>query len=174
MRLAIAALLIATSTASAGPFELGASLGIAQDKAYDSSTHALGVFARAGLFPGLAAQVEVAKLENDTMGTQIRSGSGLLVIDLGVSHVLPVAPILFGGAGFDTTSDINADRTFAHGELGAGLEYRSGALVIGADVRIGARKLVTDRETGVLTYLEPLTLSEGEYRSARLTLGVAF
>jgi len=176
MRSALLALavLAAPTLARANPFELGASLGVGQDKAYDATNHTLGVFLRAGLLPALAAQLELGKVDNDQMGTQIRTGGGLLVLDLGVSKVVPVAPILFGGIGFDTTHDLNADRTFAHGEVGAGLEYRSGALAIGADVRLGARKLVDDRETGLLTYLEPLTLSEGEYRSARLTLGVVF
>jgi hypothetical protein len=108
------------------------------------------------------------------MGVQIRTGGALLVLDLGISHVIPLAPILFAGVGFDTTSDIDANRKYAHGELGAGLEYRSGALAIGADVRLGTRKLVENEMTSVLTYYEPLTLSEGEYRSARLTLGIMF
>ena len=120
----------------------------------------------------ISAQLEIAKLDNDQMGTRVRTGSTLLVLDLGHGAL---APIAFGGVGLDSTSSINADRRYAHVELGAGVEYRAlGGLTLGADVRIGTRKLLDDQPTGVLTYLEPLTLSEGQYRSARITLGARF
>jgi len=163
---------IAAAPAAANPLELGASLGVNEDATYQASSRALGVFVRAGLGPMISAQLELAKLDNDQMGTTVRTGSGLLVVDLGHAGLVP---LVLGGVGVDTTSDVDADRTYAHVELGAGLEYRAaGGLRIGADIRIGTRKLVEDRSTGLLTTYEPLTLSPGDYRSARVTVGVAF
>ena len=158
--------------AAANPLEIGASLGVNEDMSYQASSHALGVFGRIGLAPAISGQLELAKLDNDQMGTAVRTGNALIVVDLGHGSL---APIALAGVGMDTTSDINADRRYAHAELGAGLEYRAlGGVTLGADVRIGTRKLVDDRETGLLTAYEPLTLSAGDYRSARITLGVTF
>ncbi len=171
MRTVLAILLVA-SPAAANPFEIGASLGVSEDQSYQATSHSLGVFARAGLAPMLSAQLELAKLDNDAMGTTVHTGTGLLILDLGSGTL---APIAFAGVGLDSTSDSNADRRFAHVELGAGLEYRALAgLTVGADIRIGTRKLIDDQESGIETYYEPLTLSEGQYRSAHITVGARF
>jgi hypothetical protein len=171
MRCLFVVMLLA-SPAVANPLQLGASYGIDEDQTYQATSHALGIFARVGIAPMIGAQLDIAKLDNDSMGTTIRTGSGLLVVDLAVGSVVPIA---FGGLGLDATHDLISDRTFAHAELGAGLEYRAlGGLVIGADVRIGARKVIGETDRAIEAFYEPITLGEGEYRAARLTLAARF
>jgi hypothetical protein len=160
-------------------------LGVAQSKIDGQSgadpDQALGLFGRIGLTPRLSAQLEVTRLKSDTESAEVRTGTGLLVVDLGSRGAL--VPIILVGLGIDKAADpYGGSQSGSHIEGGFGLEYRaSGGLTIGADVRMGGRSVEQTREVlpldarqGEIALYYPTTLDEGEYRAARLTLGVRF
>ena len=171
MRLWILALLALPSLADARPFTAGVGIGRTQAKAdaqgdaYDTAE----VFGRLGFTKRLAAQVELAKI-----GDGIRTGTALLVVELG-SHP-HIVPTLSAGFGVDRSNYANG----THTEGGFGLEYRSdGGLVIGGEFRLGGRSItdetvLLDAPTGVAYYYQPSTLSSGEYRTARVFAAVRF
>jgi hypothetical protein len=182
MRLALA-LVLAASPAAANPITLGANVGLSQTKT-DSNGDAnrtLGVFARLGLGARVAGQLELAQIESQTSATDdIKQGGAFLLADFAGGAVVPL--VLIGG-GIDRESWGFGDATYARAEAGLGLELRTaGGFVLGADVRLGTRTVLMQSKSDVLAnmgpsqiaLLTPETLHEGEYRSARVTLGVTF
>jgi hypothetical protein len=181
MRLAAAlAVLVVPSLAAAGPMSAGVSFGETQSKidATAGANRTLGVFGRLGFTPRVAGQLEIQRIQtDDTSQTDIRTATGLLVVDLGAGKHL--VPTILAGFGFDkATTSYGYDTTATHLEGGFGLEYRAdGGLTIGADVRMGGRSITQDTKAvplGTVALYAPSTLQEGEYRSARLTVGVRF
>ena len=181
MRLAAAAIILAIpSTAPAAPLMGGVSVGETQSKvdAAGSGNHTIGVFGRLGFTPRLSGQLEIQRLQTDDQQTDIRTATGLIVFDLGSGkHFVPT---IFAGFGFDKASSVyGAETNATHTEGGFGLEYRAdGGLTIGADVRMGGRSLSQDMTAvplkNTIALYAPSTLHEGEYRSARLTVGIRF
>ncbi len=177
MRLVLLALLV-PSLASARPITVGAAYGITQSKvdANADPNTTLNIFGRLGLNPRLGAQLELQRIQTDSSGTDIRTGTALLALDLGAGHHL--VPMILAGAGFDNASSTYEQVSGYHVEGGLALEYRAdGGLVVGGDLRIGGRSLDQPKTvplTGAAYLYAPQTLSDGEYRSARLYVGVRF
>ena len=171
MRLWILALLALPSLADARPFTAGVGIGRTQAKAdaqgdaYDTAE----VFGRLGFTKRLAAQVELAKI-----GDGIRTGTALLVVELG-SHP-HLVPTLSAGFGLDRTEF----ETGQHMEGGLGLEYRSdGGLVLGAEFRLGGRSVdqtiyYATADVGTTAFVATESLQKGEYRTGRLFAAVRF
>ncbi|HVK85119.1 MAG TPA: outer membrane beta-barrel protein [Kofleriaceae bacterium] len=176
------------SVAAARPFTAGVDLGLSHSEANDTAgtepSTTLGVFARLGLTSRLAGQIELQRIRtDDTYGTggDIKTATALLVVELGRSGRL--VPTLMAGIGLDRATGYYMEKAH-HLEGGFGLEYRAdGGFTLGADVRMGGRTL--DEETfyaypedartdGYATLYAPSPLQAGEYRSARITLGVRF
>ena len=198
MRTALCALALLTSTASAdvvsppaeGPhsrFTAGVDLGLTQ-AAKDADTydanHTLGLFARIGLTPRLSTQLEITKLDTQDDSTSIRVYSANVVIDIANGgHWMPM---ILAGVGIDRGStSYGLDASGHHIEGGVGLEYRAeGGFIAGLDLRLGGRTIdeppVAAQPgplglTGSQIRLAPATtLSDGEYRSARLYMAVHF
>ena len=90
--------------------------------------------------------------------------------------------MILAGVGLDSASTSWGESTDAHHfEGGYGLEYRAdGGLVVGGDARIGGRSIDSQSSgtvpvmTGVALRAPASTLEEGEYRSARVYVGVRF
>lgn len=180
MRLVLLALLI-PSLASGRPITVGAAAGITQSKADANSdpNTTVNVFGRIGLNRRVAAQLELQRIETDNTGTDIRTGTVLVALDLGAGKHL--VPMILAGAGLDAaTTSYGAETDAHHFEGGFALEYRAdGGLVLGGDLRIGGRSIDSQSGiamplTGVSYILAPSTISDGEYRSARLYVGVRF
>ncbi|MDB4964075.1 MAG: hypothetical protein JWP01_4074 [Myxococcales bacterium] len=183
--------LFAPAAATAGPVTAGVNLGLAQSKIDGESgadaSHTLGLFGRLGFTPRVAGQLELARIQTDEYSSvDIRSATALLVVELGARGRL--VPILVAGIGLASASNSYGGSTEAHHiEGGLGLEYRAeGGLTIGADARLGGRTLHQDQDiaypatgcidcrvTGIALYA-PSNLQEGEYRSARITVGIRF
>lgn len=181
LTLALALPLAHSSVASAEtPVTAGVSVGVshslADDEAGLDGSRTLGLFGRLGLTPRLAGQLEVARFDTDDgSGTNIRTGTAALVVDLTTGGKRWV-PTLLGGVGIARESHDFGGTTARHGEVGLGLEYRgSGGLVIGVDARVGGRILEEQvvAQDDVL-FFAPSRLQGGEYRSARLWAGVRF
>jgi hypothetical protein len=90
-----------------------------------------------------------------------------------------VVPTIIAGVGLDSADDGFSTQRGHHIEGGLGLEYRSpGGFTIGADVRLGGRSVEQDEvvinDDDVVFLVGPDRLTEGEYRSARVWLGVRF
>lgn len=154
----------------------------AQSGADASST--FGLFVRGHLTRALQFQGELSKLQTDAgSGSTIRSGNGAFVLELAHTGLVPFALV---GLGVDVVSqDYGSDQHFFHEELGVGVEYRfRNGLTVGTDLRMGNRT-----QTGAQTYYAqggggvpvggvklytPSNLSEGEYRSMHLNVGVKF
>jgi hypothetical protein len=173
------ALLALASTAAAGPITAGVGVGRVQaeqdwDGEADGTLHAFG---RLGLAQRVGAQLELQKIEG-TYGTQVRTLTALLVVELGESGRL--VPTMFGGFGTDRADDgYGYVQRGSHIEGGLGLEYRlDGGLVLMADVRLGGRKVDDDvriyaEPTGTTALYAP-ALIEGEYRSLRAGVALRF
>jgi hypothetical protein len=180
MRLALATIVLCalSSLATAGPISAGVGLGRVQSKidANGDGNDTKQIFGRLGMTPRLSAQLELARIEGD--GANIRSGTALLVVDLGSKGRL--VPILLAGAGLARSSDgYGYEVSGKHTEGGFGLEYRAaGGLTIGADVRLGGRWIEGDKlvplRAGTIAYYSPATLEAGEYRSAQITAAIRF
>lgn len=185
-RALVFALLALPSVAAARPITAGVDLGLSHSE-YNSNTDTdasstLGVFARVGLTSRLAAQLEVQRIRmDDTYGTaaDLKTGTALLVVELGATGRL--VPTLKVGIGLDRASGYYGDTTSGHHiEGGFGLEYRlDGGLTLGADVRMGGRSIDQQTEYAYddrpeIALYAPSALQAGEYRSARVTLGVRF
>lgn len=202
--LAIALVTLALPTiAAARPFTAGVDLGLSHSEANDTSglepSTTLGVFARLGLTSRLAGQVELQRIRTDDAygtGGDIKTATALLVVELGSRGRL--VPTLMAGIGLDRANGYYPQKAH-HIEGGFGLEYRaSGGFTLGLDVRMGGRSIDDDAKTlpiaggiepdvsartapcggdeehGTIAYYAPAGLEEGEYRTARLTLGVRF
>jgi hypothetical protein len=195
MRHAFAAVLasaffVVPAIAAAGPVTAGINLGLSQSKIDGQSgadaSHTLGLFGRLRFTPRVAGQLEVSRIQTDQYsGVDIRSATALLVVELGAKGRL--VPILVAGLGLDSATNSYGDSTDAHHiEGGLGLEYRAeGGLTIGADARLGGRTLhqqdvaypattCLESDRTRIAYYAPSNLQDGEYRSARITLGIRF
>nr|HEX4313152.1 hypothetical protein [Kofleriaceae bacterium] len=179
-----------STVAFANPVELGAGVGLTQasSDAQDnqSSRQADTLFARVGVFGPISAQAEIGRV--DSTGSSVRSVTAAAVLELGHRRVVP---FILAGVGADTQSDSVGDsNTYQRYEGGVGLEYRaSGGLTIGVDLREGTRTGGPGPQvfetapsdggsvSGGTTHLAPLynnALTTGEYRTARVTIGVSF
>jgi hypothetical protein len=83
------------------------------------------------------------------------------------------------GIGFDWSTSYDYTTSATHIEGGFGLEYRTDAgITVGADLRMGGRtggdQSLATPGGPILERYVPSTLHDGEYRSARLTVGVHF
>ncbi len=191
MRLALVlAVMLVPAVAVAGPITAGVNLGIDHSKeAAQSGTDAsrtFGLFGRLGLTPRLSAQLEVSKIRSADESTEIRSVTGLLVVDLSSSATLvPVLLVGFGGDWSESSYGdcvvcaVDSTQSATHIEGGFGLEYRApGGLTIGADVRMGGRSMdnhdVVIQDAPVRALYYPAGMREGEYRNARIRLGIRF
>ena len=187
MRLAAAllALALAPAIAAARPVTLGISAGVHHDEADpdDESNRTLGLFGRVAFSSRVWGQLEVLKIETDDAyytPTTIRTATVLLGVDL-VSQGRWV-PTIKVGAGLDRASTEWDTEEGHHYEGGLGLEYRAeGGMTIGIDLRLGGRsvdepeyELLADDTEPAPLYWDGGGLREGEYRSARLWLGVTF
>lgn len=181
MRLAwtAAALALALpSLADARPVTFGAGVGRIQSKANadGDASDTLQVFGRLGFTPRLSGQLELMGIDDPSL--EIRTGTALLVVDLG-SHP-HLVPVLVAGFGFDKASGSWYEASGSHMEGGLGLEYRAdGGLTVGFDVRIGGRSIEETYKAypveGDIAYFTPINgFVAGEYRSARLTAGFRF
>jgi hypothetical protein len=179
LRPALAALVVlAPSLADARPITAGAGVGRVQaERDWDGEADdTLQLFGRLGLTRRLSGQLEIQKIEGSNSTAVVRTGTALLVVELGQSSRL--VPTLFAGLGIDRASTDYGSERGSHIEGGFGLEYRfDGGLSLLGDVRLGGRS-VDQSETVLLDTPMPGTydlyapmLIEGEYRSVRL--GVA-
>jgi len=177
--LCVVFVMVAARVAAAEPVLIGADVGVMHDQGQsDGST--LGAFVRMRVDRRAWAQFELGRTSLDQGGPSIRAApgssditqtSGVLIADLGDGALVPVA---IAGAGLDFASNIVRDNTYLHGEVGAGLELRTGALTFGIDVRMGTRTIVESNQRDVLVLYEPRILAEGTYTSGRLRLGLRF
>jgi outer membrane protein with beta-barrel domain len=184
MRLVLLALLVPTlvaATASARPITVGAAMGLTQAKvdANSDPNTTLSVFGRLGFNRHASAQLEFQRIETDSTGTDIRTGTLLVTLDL--SDGKHLVPMILAGAGLDSASTTYGNSTDAHHfEGGFALEYRAdGGLVVGGDLRIGGRSIdsqsaVAYPTVGVAYFAPAANLSDGEYRSARAYVGIRF
>jgi len=178
------AAVVAPTAATARPITAGISAGATQSKvdADQDANRTLGLYGRIGLTKRIAAQLELSKLQLDDAtnydGTTIRKMTALIAVDLLDRGAL--MPVLFAGMGIDRASNDWSETTGDHIEGGLGLEYRAeGGLTLGLDVRLGGRSIDQAYETlpvegDVALHAAPSQLREGEYRTARLTLGIRF
>jgi len=192
MRFAFAVVLVLVlvpSVAQARPrLAAGTALGLSQSKldSNDDASHTIGLFARIGITPRLATGLELQQFRTESeSGVSLRTWTVPLVVEL--SDNRHWVPTVVGAIGLDHQSEpFDGGAHGHHLEGGLGLEYRAdGGLTIGADARIGTRSMesdvVFDPSTagpemggGGVVFLVPSHLSEGEYRSLRLTLGIRF
>ncbi len=182
--LVVVAVIALPSVAAASPISAGINVGVTQSKedgaAGLDANDTIGLFGRLGFNKRVSGQLEVTRIKTDDgSGVNIRTATALLVIDLTSKGRL--VPTLSAGIGIDTASSEYGSTTDAHHiEGGLGLEYRAdGGVTIGAELRMGGRSI--DQEDvaypaveGDIAYYAPSSMREGEYRSARLFLGVRF
>lgn len=181
-RLALAALVLALpSLADARPITAGVGLGRIQAKsdADGGASDTVQLYGRIGLTSRISGQLELQKITLDGSSAVGRTGTALLVVDLG-SHP-HLVPTMFAGFGIDRgESGFGGEQTGHHIEGGFGLEYRaSGGFVVSADFRLGGRSVDQNLEvqpiaTDVALYYPSLPMREGEYRSARIGVGIRF
>ena len=174
---ALAAVLVMPSLANAGTITAGVSLGMTQSRADanagDGSNETLGIFGRLNLTSRVAGQLELLRTDSNAEGTTMRSGTALIVVDLGSGSRL--MPIMLAGIGFDSADDPNSFSSTSgyHIEGGFGLEYRAdGGLTFGADLRMGGRS-INNPEID-FGGAPPPSLANGDYRSARAYAAVRF
>jgi hypothetical protein len=181
--LLLAALALASRNAEARPAQLGISAGVIDDEvdSDEESNRTLGLFGRVGLTKRLAGQLEVMKIATDDATytpTTIRVATVLLVVDLVDSGRW--VPTLKVGAGIDRASTDYDTTEGTHYEGGFGLEYRADdGFTIGLDLRMGGRSVEEEPDYALEGRIAPLIydgggLREGEYRAARLTIGLIF
>lgn len=175
---AVAALV--PSLADARPLTAGVGFGrIDAERDWDGrDDKTLQLFGRLGLTQRVSGQLELQKIEGGSDAV-VRTFTALLVVELGTSGRL--VPTMFAGLGVDRGETSYASASGHHIEGGFGLEYRlDGGLSLMADVRLGGRSVDQDEtvilDAGMLTYVDlyaPI-LIEGEYRSARVGVGLRF
>lgn len=175
----IAVLLGLASVADARPVTVGVGAGVIEaDQDWDGeSDDTLQVFGRLGLTSRVSGQLEWQKIESSQTDSVTRTGTALIVVELGKSGRL--VPTMFAGVGVDHGENpYGGAENGSHIEGGFGLEYRiDGGLVIMGDVRLGGRS-VDQSETVILdspmsSIYAPI-LIEGEYRSARIGVALRF
>ncbi|MCX5744356.1 MAG: outer membrane beta-barrel protein [Proteobacteria bacterium] len=184
MRLAFVGLLLAASTSpvlAEGRFSAGLGLGLTQSAvdAGADANHTLNLFGRVQLTNRLAGQLEVTRIATeDGSGTDLRAVAGVVVFDLGRGRVVPT---ILAGLGIDNETNAYQDTDYTNAFLGLGLEYRApNGLTVGADLRMGSRTAdaqpvyTGNPVPGTLARTAPSSLSDGEYRAARVTVGVRF
>jgi hypothetical protein len=169
------------SIADARPLTAGVGLGRFQaENDWDGEADdTLQLFGRLGLTSRISGQLEIQKIEGSTEAIT-RSLTAHLVVELGQSGRL--VPTMFAGLGVDRGTTSYASQSGHHIEGGFGLEYRlDGGLSLMADVRLGGRSIDQSDEHVYLdekmpTYVDLYapTLIEGEYRSARVGVGLRF
>ncbi len=188
----VAVVAVTGPAAAEGRITAGIGLGLthseadALDGAEPNST--VGLWGRLRLGSRISAQLELTRIKADdgadTYGysdpVAMRQVSALLVVDLARSGK-SLVPIALVGAGIDNEVTTYSDKDFVHALLGAGLEYRAAnGLTIGADLRMGTRTSSEPQyktqpvQEGVLFREAPSRLAEGEFRTARLTVGIRF
>jgi len=185
MRLALALVIaLVPQLAQARPrVTAGTALGLAQSKldSNDDASRTIGLFARIAITPRLATGLELQQFRTeDDSEASLRTWTFPLVVEL--SDNRHWVPTVVGALGIDHQGDpFGGDAHGHHFEGGLGLEYRAdGGLTVGADARIGTRSMESDvvfdpsTAGGGVVFLVPNHLSEGEYRSLRLTLGIRF
>jgi hypothetical protein len=182
---------VTSSTAAlAGPLEVGAGVGLtqtAQDASNGASSQVVDtMFARLRVIGPLAAQAEFGRIY--LAGASVLTATADAVVQLGSGRI---RPFLLVGAGVDQMSpgDGSPSQTFTRLEAGAGVEVRvTGGLILGLDLRDGSRTdqsppqefdepIAAGAGAGVVrlspSYV-PTTLASGDYRTVRLTVGLAF
>jgi len=173
-------LLLVPALASARPITVGVGVGSvqAENDWDDQAEDELHAFGRVGLTNRVSGQLELQKIDYSQNETTVRTGTALIVVELGQSGRL--VPTMFAGMGIDHAEDpYGYEQDGTHIEGGFGLEYRvDGGLVIGADVRLGGRSVDQDEQVVPLegdnrALYAPL-LIEGEYRSLRVGVGLRF
>ena len=179
--LSVVLVLPLVGSAAARPVTLGAGVGVIEaEQDWDGQNDdTMQIFGRLGLTSRVAGQLELQKIESSANDTSARTGTALIVVELGNAGRL--VPTMFAGLGIDRAENgYGGSEEGSHIEGGFGLEYRvDGGLVIAADVRLGGRsvdntdEVVLDGRGGALSYYAPL-LIEGEYRSVRLGVGIRF
>ncbi len=186
MRSALAALVLAVpSLAAANPVTVGVALGATESKT-DASAGAdandtYGLYGRVGFTPYLSGQLEIQKIQTDS-STTIRGMNALAVVDI-MQHSM-VVPIAFVGLGLDHAGNDFQTTDAHHFEAGIGVELRTaGGFMVGLDVRIGDRSIDDQTSKAVpgpivgagAAPLPPSSdLHDGQYRSARIAMGVQF
>jgi hypothetical protein len=176
----LAAALLVSPAVSANPLTVGAGVGITQSEvnANGDPDQALGLFGRVGLTRTLSGQLEVSRTNGQDPNLQTRSVAMVAVLDLGTNPEF--VPILLAGAGLDHGDEQYGGVIDAHHvEAGVGLEYRShGGFVLGAEVHIGERTVDSNSTIVPLAcctlYQPNSTLVDGQFRTARITLGLRF
>ncbi len=180
-RVLVAAIVLVPSLAAANPITAGVSLGLSQAKedAQADASQTVGLYGRLGFSSRLSGQLEVARYQTeDGSNVDIRTATALLVVDL--SHSRHWVPTLSAGIGLDDESSEFQSTSGHHIEGGFGLEYRAdGGLTLGVDARMGGRSIDEGGQKpqpveGDIVFFAPSHMSEGEYRSVRVTLGIRF
>jgi hypothetical protein len=185
MKLGLAVIALAaipSLPASARPITAGVGLGLTESKAdtdYNAdANHTLELFGRVGLTSRISGQLEIERIQTDDPNVDIRTISGLMVVELAQpdSHVMP---LLLAGMGYDHAGTQYGGSTEAHHiEGGLALEYRAdGGFTIGASARLGGRSIDSDTTIVPLANIalyQPSYLREGEYRSLGMYAGVRF
>jgi hypothetical protein len=179
--LVAAALVSLTAVAAARPITAGVNLGLTQagdNSANTDPNHTLGLFGRFGFTERLGAQLEIQRISTDATNVDIRTITGLVVVELGSLGGGHLVPMIVAGVGYDHASDGFGDTAGHHIEGGLSLEYRvDGGFTIGAGFRLGGRSIDSDTRAVPLANVElyvPSYLREGDYRSVGAYAGVRF
>ncbi|CAN5794568.1 hypothetical protein BH11MYX2_BH11MYX2_28200 [soil metagenome] len=195
MRLGLASLLFTAvaipSVASAGFVTVGLHAGSLQSEAdatnKNDAQSEVGVFGRFALAERFSLQIDIAEISmRDEANLSLTSftASGVLDLTQGSQFV----PVFLVGLGIDHASSDDYDAEATRSEVGLGLEYRAkNGFLVGLDARLGSRKIDTEEwknyavatpylgdDTGSGAQNQPQVLSPGQYRSARLYVGLRF
>ena len=185
MRLRLAAALACLpSLAAAGPFSVGAGLGLTESAATantgSSSDTTYSLFGRLALTPQIAAQLEISRIDTPNDQVDTRVYGGLLIGSLGHGALVPI--VLAGGGLDRATLGGNLETDAHHFEGGLGLELHSrGGAFIAVDARLGSRTLdsmpiypapvLCPQGGGCGT---PPMMASGDYRSVRISAALQF
>ncbi len=185
MRLALLLVLASVSTAHAGPLMVGVHAGSLQSGSDASAGYQpqseLGAFGRYTVTPRLAAQLGIAQASlRQFDGLSHVAFTGHAILDLMTSSKL--VPTVLVGFGVESVSGANYAADARRSELGLGLEYRArNGFVVGLDARMGHRSVDGDQMhvfegpgTDAPELHPPAHLANGNYRSARLVVGLRF
>jgi hypothetical protein len=163
------------SGAHPGDSQIGASLGVAQTNA--SVGDVIGLFGRHMLTGELAAEVGFGYVDQSTICfsscllDHAVTGSANIVRDLAHGRVVP---LVRAGVGLDYVwADTmgTVEWTFAHAELGVGLEYRAaGGWILGANIGAGWRSLIQHEQNTPYFVVLPQPWNDGLYATAGVTV----
>jgi hypothetical protein len=181
---ALLSLTAVTAIASARPITAGVNLGLTQagdNSANTDPNHTLGLFGRMSFTDRIGAQLEIQRISTDASDVDIRTITGLMVVELGSLGGGHLVPMILAGVGYDHASATFGDTTGHHIEGGLSLEYRvEGGFTVGAGFRLGGRSIDSDTtEVPLATnhnvaFYVPSNLREGDYRSLGAYAGVRF